>query len=47
MESVLDYGDVDIENVAFFKNFLVRNSVANLMIDRDAGGFRIRSFTAG
>ena len=36
MPTVFDHGDVDIDDVTFFKLFVIGNAVADLVIDRGA-----------
>jgi len=42
MPSVLDHGDVDVDNVAFFKRLVIGNAVTDLVVDGGANLFGIR-----
>ena len=43
---VFDDGDVDVHHVAFFQRLVIRNAVANLVVDRGANGLGIGDFSA-
>ena len=41
MPAVFDDGDVDVDDIAFFKLLVIGNAVANLMVDGGANGLWI------
>ena len=41
VEAVVDYGHVDVDDVAGFQTFVVRDAVADDVVHRGADGFRI------
>ena len=47
MPTIFDYGYVYIDDVAFFKCFVIRYAVADLMIDGCADGLRVGVVATG
>ena len=45
--AIEDHGDVDIDDVAFAQRLLVRDAVADDVIDRGAGGFAVAAIHQG
>ena len=41
MPAIFDDGDIDVDNVALFQDFVIRDAVTNLVVDRGANRLRV------